>query len=837
MDPSFHFEVEGVKSKPPSQSAWEIRDAANDVETEYAQNNTTSIDHKIQQLIRRNKLIKERSGQSRDERPEVQDAEEADEWEGERGIGNGRGGGRQSTSKGTKTRDADKRSEDEHLSINGAVDDDLLHADDIDSSSDEEDLGNEAIENVQQVEAVSRRDAKRKAFSSSGRKSKDEETDEEEDEGLERSSGALKARKPPAKAVQIEEVNGDRGVGGGKRGFFSRVEGTSFSAQSFSELKLSRPLAACVPLALTGRDICGSAVTGSGKTAAFALPVLERLLYRPRRVPATRVLILTPTRELAVQVHSMTEKLAQFTDIRTCLVVGGLSNKVQETALRTRPDIVVATPGRMIDHLRNAQSVGLEELAILVLDEADRLLEMGFSEEVQELVRLCPRRRQTLLFSATMTDEVAKLVQLSLNNPVRLSADPKTQRPASLSEEVVKIRGAQEGEKEAMLLALCSRSFQSRTIIFSGRKVEAHRLKIVFGLAGLKAGELHGNLTQAMRLDALEKFRTGETDFLIATDVAARGLDITGVETVINLECPRDITTYVHRVGRTARAGKRGCAVTFLGERDRLLLKAMVKRAGSQVRSRSVAPSAVAKWRAKIEAMEYDINAIAQHMMEHEAEIFAKPKKTGCEQDAKEGLAPAEQESAPVMSVDAAAELRRKEKRKLEREKNLPRKRRRKLEAAREAAEEDAMDDDDGGEGSEEKEQEEKPSQKRSKKDALPPPGKSLVDIAYRRAKASKSVERLKASGKIAPSSAAGKKDQGKKKQRATSRGQEMKELFKGDATGKGGGGGGGGGGSQDPSFVSAASGRPAGGPKKPARKPGVTKRQFKSKARFKRRK
>ncbi|KAG0468706.1 hypothetical protein HPP92_018034 [Vanilla planifolia] len=237
------------------------------------------------------------------------------------------------------------------------------------------------------------------------------------------------------------------------KGFFAPAEGASFHANSFLELNLSRPLlracealgyhkptpiqAACIPLALTGRDICGSALTGSGKTAAFALPVLERLLFRPKRIRAIRVLILTPARELAIQVHSMVEKLSQFTDIRCCLVVGGLSSKVQEAALRSMPDVVVATPGRIIDHLRNSQSVGLEDLAVLILDEADRLLELGFSGEIQELIRLCPKRRQTMLFSATMTEEVDQLVRLSLNKPIRLEADPSTKRPTTLTEEVL----------------------------------------------------------------------------------------------------------------------------------------------------------------------------------------------------------------------------------------------------------------------------------------------------------------------------------------------------------------------------------------------------------------
>ncbi|XP_068309193.1 DEAD-box ATP-dependent RNA helicase 28-like isoform X2 [Pyrus communis] len=460
-----------------------------------------------------------------------------------------------------------------------------------------------------------------------------------------------------------EVVDDATNAGDGKTPFFSPSDGTSFHANSFMELHLSRPLlraceklgytkptpiqAACIPLALSGRDICGSAITGSGKTAAFALPTLERLLFRPKRVPAIRVLVLTPARELAVQVHSMIQKLAQFTDIRCCLVVGGLSLKAQEADLRTMPDIVVATPGRIIDHLRNSMSVDLDDLAVLILDEADRLLEVGFSAEIHELIRVCPKRRQTMLFSATMTEEVDELVKLSLTKPLRLSADPSAKRPVTLTEEVVRIRRMREVNQEAVLLALCSKTFTARVIIFSGTKQAAHRLKILFGLAGLKAAELHGNLTQIQRLDALELFRKQGVDYLIATDVAARGLDIIGVQTVINYACPRDLTSYVHRVGRTARAGREGYAVTFVTDNDRSLLKAIAKRAGSKLRSRIVAEQSITKWCQIIEEMEDQVATIlqeereeqalrkaemeaskAENMIVHKDEIYSRPKRT-----------------------------------------------------------------------------------------------------------------------------------------------------------------------------------------------------------------
>ncbi|KAH7429254.1 hypothetical protein KP509_09G038600 [Ceratopteris richardii] len=483
----------------------------------------------------------------------------------------------------------------------------------------------------------------------------------------------------------------------------------------------------------------------------------------------------------------------------------------------------------MIDHLHNTHSVGLEDLAILILDEADRLLELGFANEVQELVRLCPRKRQTMLFSATMTEEVNELVKLSLVNPVRLSADPSTQRPRTLQEEVVKIRPQHEGDREAVLLALCSRTFKSKVIIFSGTKVEAHRLKILFGLSGLRAAELHGNLTQAQRLDALELFRKGEVDFLIATDVAARGLDIVGVETVINFECPRDITTYVHRVGRTARAGQQGCAVTFISEKDRPLLKLVVKRAGSKLTSRVVPVSTIMKWHDKIIGMEDSVRCViqeereeralrkaemeankAQNLIDHEAEIYARPKRVWFQtsQEKRKNASAAKAAKLAVSNSDGnlksesmkeAVDEKKMKKRFRDSEKNLTRKQRRRLEAAQEAIEES-----DGDE----------PIGLKSKSSKGKQGGATMADLAYRRAKAAKAVDKARLSGKFRRAGLSHDKQRPnlhrEKKKKA-----EMEELFQDDMN----------------KAKKAQRSHLKGG-----RKPGVPKKAFKSKARYKRR-
>lgn len=284
------------------------------------------------------------------------------------------------------------------------------------------------------------------------------------------------------------------------------------SAVNFQNMNLSRPILRglanvgfttptliqqkTIPVALLGKDVVGGAVTGSGKTAAFIVPILERLLFRPKKVPTSRVVILCPTRELAMQCHSVAVKLAAFTDIKFSLAVGGLSLKVQEQELKQRPDVIIATPGRFIDHMRNSQGFSVESIEIVVMDEADRMLEDGFADELNEIINAIPKSRQTMLFSATMTDTVDKLIRLSLQRPVRIMVDTKMSTVKTLVQEFVRIRPQREHLRLAMLVLMCKDYFTQRVIVFFRSKVLAHRTRIVFGLFGLKAAELHGSLTQ-----------------------------------------------------------------------------------------------------------------------------------------------------------------------------------------------------------------------------------------------------------------------------------------------------------------------------------------------------
>jgi ATP-dependent RNA helicase DDX27 len=251
-----------------------------------------------------------------------------------------------------------------------------------------------------------------------------------------------------------------------------------------------------IPIAMQGKDVVGGAETGSGKTAAFLIPILERLLYRPKKVPTTRVAIFMPTRELAVQCFNVATKLASFTDISFALLAGGFSSREQEAMLKTRPDVVIATPGRFIDHMHNTAAFQVEHLEILVLDEADRMLEEGFESQLNEILTTIPKSRQTMLFSATMTSTVDRLIRIVMDKPVRLMVDAKKHTVAGLTQEFIRLRQGKEDKRLSYLMYMCEKIYTERVIIFFRQKKEAHRVRVVFALCGLKASELHGNMSQ-----------------------------------------------------------------------------------------------------------------------------------------------------------------------------------------------------------------------------------------------------------------------------------------------------------------------------------------------------
>ncbi|KAH7418381.1 P-loop containing nucleoside triphosphate hydrolase protein [Cadophora sp. MPI-SDFR-AT-0126] len=448
---------------------------------------------------------------------------------------------------------------------------------------------------------------------------------------------------------------------GSKAATYSSFQGMSLSRpilRGLAAVGFSAPTpiqAKTIPVALLGKDVVGGAVTGSGKTAAFIVPVLERLLYRPKKVPTSRVAILMPTRELAIQCHAVATKLASHTDIKFCLAVGGLSLKVQEAELRLRPDVIIATPGRFIDHMRNSASFTVDTLEILVLDEADRMLEAGFADELNEILTTIPKSRQTMLFSATMTSSVDNLIRVGLNRPVRLLVDSQKQTVTTLVQEFIRLRPGRETKRMGYLLYLCANVYTDRVIVFFRQKKEAHRARVIFGLSGLKATELHGSMSQEQRITSVESFRDGKASFLLATDLASRGLDIKGVDTVINYEAPQSHEIYLHRVGRTARAGRQGRACTLAAEPDRKVVKAAVKSGraqGAKIVSRVVEASEADEWAQKVEGMADEIDEIlkeekedkqlaqvemqvrkGENIMTHEEEIKGRPKRTWFESE------------------------------------------------------------------------------------------------------------------------------------------------------------------------------------------------------------
>jgi ATP-dependent RNA helicase RhlE len=321
-----------------------------------------------------------------------------------------------------------------------------------------------------------------------------------------------------------------------------------------------------IPHAVLGRDLIGTAQTGTGKTAAFLLPILEQLLDRPRgRIHA---LVLTPTRELALQAESFLKKLGRHTPLRGAAVYGGVGMAEQERALRGGAEIIVATPGRLLDHLQRGY-VDLRSLRVLVLDEGDRMLDMGFLPDVRRILAHVPRERQTMLFSATMPPEIVRLSRELLRDPRIIRVDPTTVAAAGVTHRALVVPSERKTEALARLLRDPA---MTSVLVFVRTKHRADRLARQLRDLGFGAGVIHGNRSQHQRVLALEGFRDGRHRVLVATDIAARGVDVEGVSHVVNYDLPAEPDIYVHRVGRTARAQRQGDAVSLVlpEERDTL---------------------------------------------------------------------------------------------------------------------------------------------------------------------------------------------------------------------------------------------------------------------------
>jgi ATP-dependent RNA helicase DDX27 len=320
-----------------------------------------------------------------------------------------------------------------------------------------------------------------------------------EDEARSEEEDAVEAKKAADFFAPEESVTGKKKKGAKSTGSFHSMSLSRPIQRGLAAIGFTEPTpiqSKAIPIAMQGKDVVGGAETGSGKTAAFLIPILERLLYRPKKVPTTRVAIFMPTRELAVQCFNVATKLASFTDISFALLAGGFSSRDQEAMLKTRPDVVIATPGRFIDHMHNTAAFQVEHLEILVLDEADRMLEEGFETQLNEILTTIPKSRQTMLFSATMTSTVDKLIRIGMDKPVRLMVDAKKHTVAGLTQEFIRLRQGKEDKRLAYLMYICEKIYTDRVIIFFRQKKEAHKVRVVFALCGLKASELHGNMSQ-----------------------------------------------------------------------------------------------------------------------------------------------------------------------------------------------------------------------------------------------------------------------------------------------------------------------------------------------------
>jgi len=308
-----------------------------------------------------------------------------------------------------------------------------------------------------------------------------------------------------------------------------------------------------IPTSLEGKDIIGVAQTGTGKTLAFAIPIIQRLSQRKGRA-----LILVPTRELAIQVDEVFQDIAPLFSIRTAVIIGGAPMGLQLKALRKNPRVIIATPGRLVDHM-DRRTVLLADVNVLVLDEADRMLDMGFLPSIEKIIKFIPRNRQTMLFSATIPGEIIRIASAHMKLPVHVEVAPSGTTAEHVIQEVFIVK---KSSKERLLIKLLDQ-YHGPVLIFSRTKIGAKKITRALRQMNRRAAEIHSNRSLGQRREALEGFKEGKYKILVATDIAARGIDVTGIELVINYDLPDDTENYVHRIGRTGRAGHKGRAISF----------------------------------------------------------------------------------------------------------------------------------------------------------------------------------------------------------------------------------------------------------------------------------
>jgi ATP-dependent RNA helicase RhlE len=372
---------------------------------------------------------------------------------------------------------------------------------------------------------------------------------------------------------------------------FTHIKDFDVTNQTFQDLGIAEPLlrvlvaenytqptpiqTQTIPLIMAGKDVLGIAQTGTGKTAAFGLPLLQKLAQnrKPAVPQSARALILAPTRELAIQIDKSLKTYGAHYGLKSAVILGGISQHSQVMATRNGVDIIVATPGRLLD-LHKQRLIRLDKVETLIVDEADRMLDMGFIRDVRKIVAAIPRARQSMLFSATMPGDVMHLAHEMLRDPVRIDVAPTTITADRIEQRVFFV---DMQEKRTLLNNLLHDPAMARVIVFTRTKHGANKVQEHLAKSGFVAEAIHGNKSQNARQRALEQFRTGKARVLVATDIAARGIDIDGISHVVNFELPNEAESYVHRIGRTARAGAEGIAISFCDPSERGYLRDIEK--------------------------------------------------------------------------------------------------------------------------------------------------------------------------------------------------------------------------------------------------------------------
>ena len=342
-----------------------------------------------------------------------------------------------------------------------------------------------------------------------------------------------------------------------------------------------------IPVALSRKDILGCAQTGTGKTASFAIPIIQLLQADPiiTKRKGVKALILTPTRELALQISECLDEYARYTPVRHGVMFGGVNQRPQVTMLQKGIDILVATPGRLLD-LMSQGFLSLDQVKYFVLDEADRMLDMGFIHDIKRILPKLPKEKQTLFFSATMPDTIIALTNSLLKNPVKIYVTPKSSTVDSIKQLVYFV---EKKEKSQLLISILQKSEDRSVLIFSRTKHNADKIVKILGKAGIGSQAIHGNKSQAARQSALGNFKSGKTRVMVATDIASRGIDINELPLVINYDLPDVPETYVHRIGRTGRAGNEGTALTFCSQEERKLINDIQKLTGKKLNRADIA--------------------------------------------------------------------------------------------------------------------------------------------------------------------------------------------------------------------------------------------------------